>query len=98
MDEYCNTRYYLAIADVCTFGDKYRTFYSTQEKQAKTNDMIERIYIYCTDFTITMANGLGISYEEFNAWLFCIIWPLFTIVLSVLLIFQIRTLKNAKLK
>ena len=98
MDEYCDTRYYLAIADVCAIGDEYRTFHSTQEKQAKNKGMIERIYIYCTDFTITMANVLGISYVEFNDLLFCIIWPLFTIVLSALLIFQIRTLKNAKLK
>lgn len=58
--------------------------------------MIERIYIYCTDFTITMANTFGISYEEFNAWLFCVVWPLFTLAMVALVTYQIIALKQSK--
>jgi hypothetical protein len=58
--------------------------------------MIESIYIYCTDFTIIMANGLGISYEEFNAWLFCVVWPLFTLAMGALVAYQLIALKQSK--
>jgi hypothetical protein len=36
---------------------------------------MESLYWYCTDFCINMANLLGISYLEFNFWLFLVIFP-----------------------
>jgi hypothetical protein len=50
------------------------------------------IYAYCTDFVINLANLCNLSYYEVNAWIFCIIWPLVTVVLLIIRTFQI--LKN----
>jgi hypothetical protein len=52
-------------------------------------DLINSIYVYCTDFTITSANLLGITYEDFNALIFCVLWPLITFGLSVTLVIQL---------
>jgi hypothetical protein len=41
-------------------------------------DLLTWIYIYCTDFTITLANFWGLTYYDVNALIFCIIWPLVT--------------------
>lgn len=51
-------------------------------------EILIKIYVYLTDFTITMANLLGITYEDFNALLFCIVWPVFTFLLLVLFVWQ----------
>jgi hypothetical protein len=56
------------------------------------NELIEfgvSIYTYCTDFVINLANLLNLSYYEINAWIFCIIWPLVTVVLLIIRTFQI---------
>ena len=52
-------------------------------------ELINSIYIYCTDFTITSANLIGITYEDFNALIFCVIWPLLTIASLITLFVQI---------
>ncbi len=49
--------------------------------------MIDSIYVYLTDFTITMSNLMGITYEDFNALIFCVIWPLLTLFLFVRLLY-----------
>jgi len=52
------------------------------------NELLARVvqfglwcYGYCTDFVINMANLSGTSYYEANAFLFCFLWPLVTLVL-----------------
>jgi len=57
--------------------------------------MLTKVYVYLTDFTITMANLLGITYEDFNALIFCILWPLITVFLSVLFFWQKRKLRSS---
>jgi hypothetical protein len=42
-----------------------------------------------------LAKLAGITYEEINVWLFCIVWPTLTIALVVWLIVLIR--KNRRL-
>lgn len=59
-------------------------------------DLLTGIYIYCTDFTITLANFLGISYYDINALIFCIVWPLITAGLLLGYFYQRRRArKNA---
>ena len=53
-------------------------------------DLIRFIYVYCTDFIINAANLLGLTYEDFNALIFCVIWPVITLGLFILLLFQLR--------
>lgn len=55
---------------------------------------LEIIYWYCTDFCINSSNLLGISYQEFNFWLFIVIYPLITIVLIILNLIKIFKNKN----
>jgi len=54
------------------------------------------LYVYCTDFTINMANILGLSYYEINAFIFCILWPVIT--LSLILIFVFLKLRYKHLR
>ena len=42
---------------------------------------IDIIYDFCVQLLIDTARFLGISYEEINVWLFCVIWPLASLVL-----------------
>ena len=42
---------------------------------------IDVIYNFCVQLLIDTARFLGISYEEINVWLFCVIWPLLSLVL-----------------
>ena len=42
---------------------------------------IDIIYNFCVQLLIDSARFLGISYEEINVWLFCVIWPLLSLVL-----------------
>ncbi len=42
---------------------------------------IDNIYDFCVQLLIDTAGFLGISYEEINVWLFCVIWPLLSLVL-----------------
>ena len=61
--------------------------------------IIREIFVYCADFVINTANLIGISYYEVNALLFVIIWPLLTVILFVVVIFQrfrIRVFKNIR--
>ncbi len=43
--------------------------------------IVTYLYGYGTDFTINLANMFGLSYYETNAFIFCIAWPLITILL-----------------
>jgi len=43
------------------------------------NLTIDFVFDQCVLFLIWAANILGITYEEINVYLFCIIWPLLTL-------------------
>jgi hypothetical protein len=62
--------------------------------------MINEIFDWCVQFLVFWAGRLGISYKAINVWVFVIIWPVFTLLLIVLIIVQqvkIRRLqRNAK--
>ena len=53
-------------------------------------ELITPIYVYCTDFCITSANLLDITYEDFCALIFCVLWPLINLGLSLAFIIQLR--------
>ena len=54
------------------------------------------LYMYCTDFTINIANRLSISYYDVNAMIFCVLWPVITILLISIYIVQKIRLKRLK--
>ena len=55
---------------------------------------MDKLYVYCTDFIINMANLLGLSYYEINAFVFCFLYPILTLTLLVVFILQKRKLKR----
>ncbi|MDB2388190.1 hypothetical protein N9W47_02920 [Alphaproteobacteria bacterium] len=44
-------------------------------------EWIDTIFNFCVRLLYDVANFLGISYEEINVWLFCVIWPIASLVL-----------------
>ena len=54
------------------------------------------LYVYCTDFTINIANLLSISYYDVNALIFCILWPAITVMLIFFYLFQKIRLRRLK--
>ena len=54
------------------------------------------IYAYCTDFVINLANLLDLSYYDLNALIFCVIWPLVTVLLIVMNLVSWVKLKNVR--
>jgi hypothetical protein len=44
-------------------------------------EWIDTIFNFCVRLLYDVANILGISYEEINVWLFCVIWPFLSLVL-----------------
>ena len=42
---------------------------------------IDQTFNYCVRLLNDIGNFLGISYEEVNIWLFCVIWPLASLIL-----------------
>ena len=47
---------------------------------------IDAIYDWCILLLVDVALFLGITYEEINVWLFCILWPLVTVIQTCLII------------
>jgi len=42
---------------------------------------IDIVYDFCVQLLIDTSRFMEISYEEINVWLFCVIWPLLSLVL-----------------
>lgn len=54
-------------------------------------------YVYCTDFTINLANLTGTSYYEVNFFFFCVLYPLLLIGLpsmAYILKLRLKVLNN----
>ena len=42
---------------------------------------IDTVFNFCVVLLVDLANIIGITYEEINVWIFCIIWPLLSLIL-----------------
>ncbi len=58
--------------------------------------MVERIFQLCVDLLVWLARLLGMSYEEVNVWIFCVIWPLFTLLLIAVVVWQYVIIQKMK--
>ena len=56
-------------------------------------EWIDSVFNFCVHLLYDVARVLGISYEEINVWLFCVIWPLLSLVLFAEVI-RLRTNRN----
>jgi len=53
------------------------------------------VYGMCVDFLLESATRLGITYRDANALLFFVIWPLVTLGLAGIVIWQRSALRRA---
>ncbi len=58
--------------------------------------MINDVFDACVRVLETCARWLGITYKEINVWIFVILWPLFTLVLLLIVILQQRKIRHLR--
>lgn len=59
--------------------------------------MINRVFDGCVHLLLYLADLTGTTYKEINVWIFCVIWPIFTLLLMAIVAWQwlrIRKLKR----
>lgn len=44
---------------------------------------METIFNLCVALLLDLADFTGMTYKEINVWIFCIIWPVLTIILCI---------------
>ena len=49
---------------------------------------IDGVFDWCVRLLLSAAGKLGVSYNAINVWVFCIIWPIFTLGLIGLVVHQ----------
>ena len=49
---------------------------------------MDTIFDWCVHLLVFLAAQLGITYKEISVWIFVIVWPIITLVLMVLVIWQ----------
>ena len=59
-------------------------------------EWIDIVFDWSVIALIETAKMLGITYEEINVWLFVILWPIATLMMTVVILFQWR--QNQQLK
>lgn len=50
--------------------------------------MIDAIFNGCVVLLLFLADLFGMTYEAVNVWIFVVIWPLFTLVLIAVVVWQ----------
>lgn len=61
--------------------------------------MISKIFQLCVDLLVWLAGLLGMTYEGVNVWIFCVIWPVITLLLIAIVVYQcflIRRLRRSQ--
>ena len=53
-------------------------------------DIINFIFHGSVEALIVLARLLGMTYQEINVWLFCVAWPLLTLLLMYAVFFLVR--------
>jgi hypothetical protein len=56
--------------------------------------MVDNVFQWCHDFLVWLAAATGTTYKEINVIIFCVIWPLLTIVLIVVCLVQRARIKK----
>jgi len=56
--------------------------------------MINHMFDWCVQFLVWLGGLLGMSYESINVWIFCILWPVLTATLVVIVFHQHRKIQT----
>ncbi len=57
---------------------------------------IDALFDLCVRILIRLANFFGVSYNEINIWIFCVIWPIVTVILVGLVVGQWKKIQKLK--
>jgi hypothetical protein len=60
--------------------------------------MMDQIFDWCVNVLVYWAGIFGITYKEINVWVFVIIWPILTIVLAAVILWQGRRIQQLSKK
>ena len=56
--------------------------------------MMDQIFDGCVNVLVYWAQVFGITYKEINVWVFVIIWPLLTLVLVAVIVWQQKRIRQ----
>ena len=56
--------------------------------------MVNSIFDWCVRVLVYWAGILGITYKAINVWVFVIIWPMLTIILTAIIIKQRQIIRR----
>ena len=56
--------------------------------------MMDQIFDWCVNVLVYWAQVFDITYKEINVWVFVIIWPILTILLTGIIVAQYRTIRK----
>jgi hypothetical protein len=58
--------------------------------------MMDQVFDWCVRVLVYWAHILGITYKEINVWIFVILWPILTLVLLGIIIWQQRKIRSLR--
>jgi hypothetical protein len=53
-----------------------------------------QIFDWCVNVLVYWSGIFGITYKEINVWVFVIIWPILTVVLAAIIVWQQRRIQQ----
>ena len=57
---------------------------------------MDRIFDGCVWLLVTASRACGLTYKQINVWIFCILWPLFTLASLYVIARQRRELRRLR--
>ena len=54
----------------------------------RSGTWVDGVFDWCVDLLLAAAARLGVSYNAINVWVFCIIWPVLTLLLIAVVLYQ----------
>ena len=60
--------------------------------------MMDQIFDWCVNVLVYWAGIFGVTYKEINVWVFVIIWPILTLVLVAVVIWQQKRIQQLSKK
>jgi hypothetical protein len=60
------------------------------------NALIDSCFDLCVKLLLWLADLFGVSYNTINIWIFCVLWPLFTVALILIVVQQARKIRSLK--
>jgi len=60
------------------------------------NGIIDALFDLCVRILLFLADLFGVSYNTINIWIFCVLWPIVTVALVVVVIRQRLTIRRLR--